>query len=122
MVMRTKEVVHDHEKSKIKQGILARRLAMVGSGAALTNEANGAEAQGRPAHLQRNHSSVASGLPLAGLSSGIRAVGDCVQPYHRWAKRGIWAGIFRDLTSIVGTHDENSIDSTIIKAHRYPLR
>lgn len=38
--------------------------------------------------------------------------------YHRWAQRGIWAGIFRDLTSIVGTHYENSIDSTIIKAHR----
>lgn len=38
--------------------------------------------------------------------------------YHRWAKRGIWEGIFRDLTSIVGTHYENSIDSTIIKAHR----
>jgi transposase len=38
--------------------------------------------------------------------------------YHRWAKRGIWAGIFRDLTSIVGTHYENSIDSTIVKAHR----
>lgn len=38
--------------------------------------------------------------------------------YHRWAQRGIWEGIFRDLTSIVGTHYENSIDSTIIKAHR----
>lgn len=38
--------------------------------------------------------------------------------YHRWSKRGIWEGIFRDLTSIVGPHDENSIDSTIVKAHR----
>ena len=38
--------------------------------------------------------------------------------YHRWSKRGIWEGIFRDLTSVVGTHYENSIDSTIIKAHR----
>ncbi|HWF62487.1 MAG TPA: IS5 family transposase [Nitrospira sp.] len=38
--------------------------------------------------------------------------------YHRWSKRGIWEGIFRDLTSIVGTHDENSIDSTIVKTHR----
>ena len=38
--------------------------------------------------------------------------------YHRWAKRGIWEGIFRDLTSIVGTHSEHSIDSTIVKAHR----
>lgn len=38
--------------------------------------------------------------------------------YHRWSKRGIWEGIFRDLTSIVGTHDEHSIDSTIVKAHR----
>jgi transposase len=38
--------------------------------------------------------------------------------FHRWAKRGIWEGAFNDLTSIVGTHYENSIDSTIIKAHR----
>ncbi len=38
--------------------------------------------------------------------------------YHRWSTRGIWEGIFRDLTSIVGTHDENRIDSTIVKAHR----
>lgn len=38
--------------------------------------------------------------------------------YHRWAKRGVWEEIFRDLTSVVGTHYENSIDSTIIKAHR----
>lgn len=38
--------------------------------------------------------------------------------YHRWAQRGIWEGIFRDLTAIVGTHYENSIDSTIVKAHR----
>ncbi len=38
--------------------------------------------------------------------------------YHRWAQRGIWEGIFRDLTSIVGTHYENRIDSTIIKAPR----
>ena len=38
--------------------------------------------------------------------------------FHRWAKRGIWEGAFNDLTSIVGTRYENSIDSTIIKAHR----
>ena len=38
--------------------------------------------------------------------------------FHRWAKRGIWLRMFTDLTSIVGTHYENSIDSTIIKAHR----
>jgi len=38
--------------------------------------------------------------------------------FHRWAKKGLWLGIFNDLVSIVGTHYENSIDSTIIKAHR----
>jgi transposase len=38
--------------------------------------------------------------------------------YHRWAQRGIWEGIFRDLTAIVGTHYENSIDSPLVKAHR----
>jgi len=38
--------------------------------------------------------------------------------FQRWAKKGLWEAIFLDLTSIVGTHYENSIDSTIIKAHR----
>lgn len=38
--------------------------------------------------------------------------------FQRWAKRGLWEAIFLDLTSIVGTHYENSIDATIIKAHR----
>lgn len=38
--------------------------------------------------------------------------------FHRWAKKGLWEAIFLDLTAIVGTHYENSIDSTIIKAHR----
>jgi transposase len=38
--------------------------------------------------------------------------------FHRWAKRGIWQEIFNALTSIVGTHYENSIDATIVKAHR----
>jgi transposase len=38
--------------------------------------------------------------------------------FHRWAKRGIWESAFNGLTSIVGTHYENSIGSTIVKAHR----
>lgn len=38
--------------------------------------------------------------------------------FHRWAKRGLWKAIFLDLTSLVGTHYENAIDSTIVKAHR----
>ena len=38
--------------------------------------------------------------------------------FQRWAKKGLWEAIFLDLTSVVGTHYENSIDSTIIKAHR----
>jgi transposase len=61
------------------------------------------------------------------LQSGCRWQ-DCPQEYgpsttvynrfHRWAKKDLWQAIFIDLTSIVGTHYENSIDSTIIKAHR----
>jgi transposase len=38
--------------------------------------------------------------------------------FHRWAKKGLWKDIFNDLATIVGTHYENSIDSTAIKAHR----
>jgi transposase len=38
--------------------------------------------------------------------------------FVRWAKKRLWEKIFNDLATIVGTHYENSIDSTIIKAHR----
>lgn len=38
--------------------------------------------------------------------------------FHRWAKRGVWQKMFAALASVVGTHYENSIDSTIVKAHR----
>jgi len=37
--------------------------------------------------------------------------------FHRWANKGPWEAIFLELSSIVGTHYENSIDSMIIKAH-----
>jgi hypothetical protein len=33
----------------------------------------------------------------------------------RWAKKRLWEKIFNDLATIVGTHYENSIDSTIIR-------
>lgn len=32
--------------------------------------------------------------------------------------KGLWEEIFRDLTSVVGTHYEHNIDSAIVKAHR----
>lgn len=38
--------------------------------------------------------------------------------FHRWSQKGIWERLFLELSSIVGTHYENSIDSTAIKAHR----
>jgi len=38
--------------------------------------------------------------------------------FHRWAKKNLWRDIFNELTTIVGTHYTNSIDSTAIKAHR----
>jgi len=38
--------------------------------------------------------------------------------FHRWAQKGIWEKLFLELSGIVGTHYENSIDSTAIKAHR----
>jgi transposase len=38
--------------------------------------------------------------------------------FNRWAKEGLWEGMFAALTSIVGTHYTNSIDATIVKAHR----
>ena len=38
--------------------------------------------------------------------------------FHRWSQKGIWENIFQDLSGIVGTRYENSIDSTAIKAHR----
>lgn len=38
--------------------------------------------------------------------------------FLRWSKKGVWEKMFLELSSIVGTHYENSIDSTAIKAHR----
>lgn len=38
--------------------------------------------------------------------------------FLRWSKKCVWEKIFPELSGIVGTHYENSIDSTAIKAHR----
>ena len=35
-----------------------------------------------------------------------------------WSQQGLWQKMFYELSQIVGTHYENSIDSTAIKAHR----
>ena len=61
------------------------------------------------------------------LQSGMRWR-DCPQEYgpattiynrwHRWSQQGLWQKLFYELSQIVGTHYENSIDSTAIKAHR----
>jgi transposase len=79
----------------------------------------------RGAHRQDDRR-IISGI-IHVLQSGCRWQ-DCPKEYgpsttvynrfHRWAQRGLWQEIFNDLTSIVGTHYTNSIDSTIIKAHR----
>jgi len=46
MVMRAREVAHNHEESKIEQVILARRPAMVDVGATSTDKTDWAETQG----------------------------------------------------------------------------
>ncbi len=61
------------------------------------------------------------------LQSGMRWR-DCPQEYgpattiynrwHRWSPQGLWQKLFYELSQIVGTHYENSIDLTAIKAHR----
>jgi transposase len=61
------------------------------------------------------------------LQSGMRWR-DCPQAYgpattiynrwHRWSQQGLWQKLFYELSQNVGTHYENSIDSTAIKAHR----
>jgi hypothetical protein len=66
--MRTEEGTHDHETRDPEQGILVRRLAMVGSGIAFTDKTDRTETQGRSPDHQRHHSYAAIGLPLAGLS------------------------------------------------------
>ena len=38
--------------------------------------------------------------------------------WHRWSSQGVWQKMFAELSQIVGTHYENAIDSTAIKAHR----
>jgi transposase len=38
--------------------------------------------------------------------------------FVRWARRGIWEGIFATLAGRQGAGDQLLIDSTIVKAHR----
>ncbi len=57
-------------------------------------------------------------MSLAGLPREYGPAKTIYNRFQRWAKKGLWEAIFLDLTSIVGTHYENSIDSTIVKAHR----
>jgi len=61
------------------------------------------------------------------LQSGMRWR-DCPKEYgppttiynrwRRWSQQGLWQKMFYELSQIVGTHYENAIDSTAIKAHR----
>jgi transposase len=61
------------------------------------------------------------------LQSGMRWR-DCPKEYgppttiynrwHRWSQQGLWQKMFYELSQIIGTHYENAIDSTAIKAHR----
>jgi len=61
------------------------------------------------------------------LQSGMRWK-DCPKEYgpattlynrrRRWSQQGLWQKMFYELSQIVGTHYENAIDSTAIKAHR----
>ena len=91
MVMRTKGGPHDHAEDNIRakiQVILAGRPAMVGSGAALADKPDRAETQGRPADHQRHHSRFALRLPMAGLSAGIRAFHNGVQPLPSLGEAG----------------------------------
>jgi putative transposase len=61
------------------------------------------------------------------LQSGMRWQ-DCPKDYgpsttiynrwHRWSQQGLWPKMLYELSQIIGTHYENAIDSTAIKAHR----
>jgi transposase len=82
--------------------------------------------KGQPGPRRKDDRRIISGI-IHVLQSGCRWR-DCPAEYgppttiynrfNRWAKKGLWEIIFRDLAAVVGTHYENSIDATIIKAHR----
>src|SRR5262245_33981380 len=67
---------------------------------------------------------------MSGASSGwtIAASSDCPPEYGppttiynrfvRWARRGVWENLFRDLAENGRSTDTQMIDSTHVKAHR----
>ncbi|MBV8361939.1 MAG: hypothetical protein JO189_28990 [Deltaproteobacteria bacterium] len=55
-------------------------------------------------------------IPLSPSSSFLQLI--LWQSLLENSLSGLWEVIFLELSSIVGTHYENSIDSTVIKAHR----
>jgi putative transposase len=78
-----------------------------------------------------------SGLMIAGVISGIVHVlksgcrwCDCPPEYGppttiynrfvRWARRGLWEDLFRELAKAGRSADMQMIDSTHVKAHRQP--
>ena len=72
----------------------------------------------RPAGHQRHLACIEERLPMVRLPAGVRPSETIYNRFVRWAKRGVWERLFRELAA-PGTIDLDADDhSTHIKAHR----
>jgi hypothetical protein len=55
-------------------------------------------------------------MPVVRLPAGIRPTDDDLQP--RWAERGVWERLFRELAARGRSTATQMIDATHVKAHR----
>src|SRR5271169_1071111 len=74
--------------------------------------------RGRPARDQRHPPCSQERLPVVRLPAGIRPPTTIYNRFVRWAERGVWERLFRELAKRGRSAEVQMIDSTHIKAHR----
>ena len=86
--------------------------------AAIANGCARRGAGGRPACHQRHRACAQEWLPLVRLPEAYGPPTTIYNRFVRWARRGIWENLFRELAANGRSADTQMINSTHVKAHR----
>src|SRR5437763_9795845 len=78
----------------------------------------GGRADGRSPRHQRHRARAEKRLSLVRLPGRVRPPTTIYNRFVRWARRGIWESLFRELAENGGVTAMQMIDSTHVKAHR----
>src|SRR5947207_13163756 len=78
----------------------------------------GGRAGGRSPRHQRHRARAEKRLSLVRLPGRVRPPTTIYNRFVRWARRGIWESLFRELAENGGVTAMQMIDSTHVKAHR----